>query len=131
MSFMLFSVVCSVAILAILIGVQAIAGDLNNGIKWALSARDTKKDDTVFLGRTRRTVANHIEGMLIFVPLAFVAHLMGLDGDMIVKGGWIYIISRALYPLTYWSGLPYFRTIVWFASLIGTGMVFFQIVSAA
>ena len=131
MSFMLFTVVCTVAILAILIAVQATAGDLNNGLKWAIGARDSKKDDTVFLARARRTVANHVEGMMIFVPLAFVAHLMGLDGGMIVKGGWLYLIGRALYPLAYWTGLPLIRSLIWMVSLLGTAMVFFQIVTAA
>lgn len=130
MSFMLSTVVWTVGILFILISVQATAGILNNGLKWGFGARDSAKDNTVFQARTKRTLANHIEGMLLFVPLAIVAHLMGLDGDMIVKGGWLYIIGRALYPLTYWTGLPYVRTLVWMVSLIGTLMVFFQILGS-
>ncbi len=130
MSFMLSTIVWSVAILFILLSVQAAAGDLNNGLRWGLGARDTAKDPTIFQGRANRTVANHIEGMMLYVPLALVAHLMGLDNGLIVKGGWLYIIARAIYPFTYWTGIPVIRTLVWFASIIGTGMIFFQIVTA-
>jgi len=130
MSFLLWTIVWSVVILFVVIGVQAISGDLHNGLKWGLSARDTAKDPTVFMGRAQRTVANHIEGMLLYVPLALVAHLAGVSSDMIIKGAWLYILARAIYPLTYWAGLPWVRTLVWFASIIGTAMVFLGIVQA-
>ena len=130
MSFMLSTVVWTVGILIILIAIQSLSGILNNGMKWGLGARDTAKDDTVFQARAKRTLTNHMEGMLLYVPLAIVAHLMGLDGDMIVKGGWLYIIGRALYPLTYWTGLPYARTLVWVVSLAGTLMIFQQVLGA-
>jgi len=130
MSFMLWTVVWTVAILFVVITVQALAGDLHNGAKWGLGPRDTSKDDTVFIGRAKRTAANHMEGMLAYVPLALVAHMAGLSGDLIIKGGWLYIIARAVYPLTYWTGIPVIRSLVWFGSVAGTLMVFFGIVLA-
>lgn len=130
MSFMLSLVVYSAAILFVLISVQAVAGLSNNGLKWGLGARDGAKDPTVFQGRALRTVQNHIEGMMLFVPLALAAHMAGISGDLLVKGGWLYLIGRVLYPLTYWTGLPYARTLVWALSLVGTLMVFAQIVMA-
>ncbi|NNE58442.1 MAG: hypothetical protein HKN36_10060 [Hellea sp.] len=130
MNILLCAIVWSVAILFVLIAVQATSGISNNGMKWGFGARDSSKDDTMFQARTKRTVANHIEGMLLFVPLALVAYALKLDGDMIVKGAWLYLIARALYPLTYWTGLPYARTLVWFVSIVGTAMIFFQIVTS-
>lgn len=130
MSFMLCTVVWTVIILFVVITVQSTAGTLHNGLKWGVGARDTSKDATVFQGRANRTVSNHIEGMLLYVPLALVAHAMGLEGDMIVKGGWLYLIGRAIYPLTYWTGLPWARTLIWFVSIVGTLVVLFQILTA-
>jgi len=130
MSTLLCMVVISVAILFVTIGVQASAGILNNGLKWGFGARDSSKDDTVLQARAKRTVANHVEGMMLFVPLALVAYAMGLESNMVIKGGWLYIIARAIYPLTYWTGMPYARTLVWFAAIIGTAMVFLGIVQA-
>lgn len=131
MNLILCAVVWSVAILFVLINVQAIAGLNNNGLKWALGARDTSRDDTVFQARSKRTVANHIESMLLFIPLAIVAHIAGISGDLLIKGTWLYIIARTLYPLTYWTGLPYARTLVWTVGVIGTVMVFLQLALAA
>jgi uncharacterized MAPEG superfamily protein len=126
----LSAVVWSVAILFVLIAVQATAGISNNGLKWGFGARDSAKDKTVFQARTERTVTNHIESMLLFVPLALVAHLVGASGDMIAKGAILYIAARAIYPLTYWTGLPYARTLVWAVGLVGTAMVFLQVFNA-
>ena len=131
MNLVLCAVVWSVVILFVLISVQAIAGDKNNGLKWALGARDTANEPTVFEGRARRTVANHIESMLLFVPLALVAHIAEISGGLLTKGVWLYIIGRTLYPLAYWTGLPYARTLVWTAGVIGTVMVFLQLALAA
>lgn len=130
MSFMLCAVVIAVAILFVSIGVQASAGIMNNGMKWGFGARDSSKEETVLQSRAKRTVNNHMEGMMLFVPLALVAYAMGLSSDMVIKGAWVYIIARVLYPLTYWTGLPYIRTLVWFAGIIGTAMVFIGIVTA-
>jgi uncharacterized MAPEG superfamily protein len=127
---MLSAVVWSVAILLVVISVQAVAGIANNGMKWGFGPRDSCKDDTLFLARSKRTVTNHIESMMLFVPLALVAHLAGVSGDMLAKGALLYVVARAIYPLTYWTGLPYVRTLVWTAGVIGTVMVFLQVFSA-
>ena len=127
---LLCGVVYSVIILFVLIAVQASAGILNNGMKWGVGARDTAKDHTVFQARAVRTVQNHVESMLLFVPLALVAYAMGLEGDLIKKGVWLYLIGRAVYPLTYWTGLAYARTLVWAVALVGTFMVLLQILNA-
>jgi len=123
MSTILCAVIWSVVILFIVISVQASAGILNNGLGWGFGARDTSKDDTVLQSRAKRTVANQIESMMLFVPLALVAHMKGIDDPMLMKGAWVYIIARAVYPLTYWTGMPYIRTLVWFVGIIGTAMV--------
>jgi len=131
MNLILCAVVWSVAILFVLISVQAMAGITNNGLKWGFGARDTAKDDTVFQARAKRTVANHIESMMLFVPLALVANAAGISGALITKGAWLYIIARTLYPLTYWTGLLYARTLVWVVGVAGTVMVFLQLALAA
>ncbi|NNC37284.1 MAG: hypothetical protein EX271_02930 [Acidimicrobiales bacterium] len=127
---MLSAVVWSVAILFVIISAQATSGILNNGVKWGFGSRDSSKDETVFQARAKRTVANHMESMMMFVPLALVAHLAGVSTDLAIKGAMLYVAARAIYPLTYWTGLPYARTVVWFVGVAGTAMVFFQVISA-
>jgi len=129
---LLCGVVYSVVILFLVIGAQAMSGIMNNGIKWGFGARDASKDPTVFQARALRTVNNHVESMLLFVPLALVAFHMGLaENAMVKKGVCLYLITRAIYPLTYWTGLPYVRTLVWFASIVGIIMLFLPIMGWA
>lgn len=127
---MLSAVVWSVAILLVVISAQALAGIANNGLSWGFGARDSSKDDTVFQARAKRTVANHMESMLLFVPLALVGHMLGVNSDVAAKGAMLYIAARAIYPITYWTGLPYARTVVWAVGVIGTVMVFLQVMPA-
>jgi uncharacterized MAPEG superfamily protein len=65
--------------------------------------------------------------MMLFVPLALVAHMAGVSSDMLAKGAMLYVVARAIYPLTYWTGIPYARTLVWTAGVIGTIMVFLPV----
>lgn len=127
---LLCGVVWSVIILMVVIGAQALSGIMNNGLSWGFGARDTAKDHTVFQARALRTVQNHMESMMLFVPLALAAYAMGLEGGLITKGVWLYLIGRAVYPLTYWTGLPYARTLIWTVSIVGIGMILVQILTA-
>ena len=127
---MLSAVVLSVLILFVSISVQALAGIRNNGLKWGFGARDTAKDDTVFQARAKRTVANHMESMMMFVPLALVVHMIDASSALAAKGALLYIVARALYPLTYWTGLPYARTLVWAVGVVGTLMLFVELLGA-
>jgi len=125
---LLCGVVYSVVILFLVVSAQALAGIMNNGFSWGLGARDTAKEPTVFQGRAQRTVNNHTESMLFFVPLALVAYHMGLaENAMVIKGVWLYLIGRAIYPLTYWTGLPYARTLIWAVSVVGIVMLLLAI----
>lgn len=128
----LCGVVWSVVILMLVIGFQAMTGILNNGMKWGVGARDTANDMTTLQGRANRTVANHVESMLLFIPLALVAyHVGGLaDDEWAKKAVWLYLGGRAVYPLTYWAGLSYVRTIVWVVSIAGIIILLVKLLTA-
>ena len=72
MSFELQAVAYSSLILFVLILVQGTLVPLNQGFAWGLGSRDAKRDSTALQARASRTIANHIEGMLLFVPFAFL-----------------------------------------------------------
>ena len=129
---LLCGVVYSVVILFLVICAQSMSGVMNNGMKWGFGARDTANDLTTFQARALRTVNNHIESMLLFVPLALVAFHLDLgDHDLVKKGVWLYLIGRAIYPITYWTGLPYARTLIWAVSILGIVLVFLPVMGWA
>ena len=73
--------------------------------------------------RARRTVANHIEGMLLFVPLAVIVSLSDLSSQLTVIGAGLYLAGRALYAPLYLMGVPYLRSAAWAVAVTGTLLI--------
>jgi uncharacterized MAPEG superfamily protein len=69
--------VYSVALLFVLILVQAAAGVLAQGLPEMAGSRDGLPEPKPFQARTKRIVDNHREGLALFAPLVLVAALVG------------------------------------------------------
>nr|WP_070958458.1 MAPEG family protein [Hyphomonas sp. Mor2] len=130
MSFELQMVVGSVAILLALLVLQGTLVPLNQGFGWGLGSRDSKQELTDMQGRAGRTVANHIEGMLLFVPLVMVVELASLSSPLTVWGAGIYLVGRLAFAPLYLFGVPYLRSLVWGGALTGILLVGFEVVTA-
>jgi len=131
MTTMLWAIVASVAILFILVNLQGALVPRYQGLKWGLGGRDAPVDKPALQGRADRTVSNHIESMLMFIPLAFIAHLLGLDGKLISWGAGLYVIGRIGFIPAYlgaWYGV---RSLFWFIGVVGTVFIFVKIVMGA
>ncbi len=74
-------------------------------------------------GRATRTVNNSVEGMVMFVPLVIIAHLAGISNDLTVMGATLYFWSRVAFVPLYLFGIPWVRTLVFFAGLAGLLMI--------
>lgn len=131
MSFELQMVAGSVAILFALLVFQGTLVPLNQGFGWGLGSRDSKQEYTDMQGRASRTVANHIEGMLLFVPLILVVELASLSSQLTVYGAGIYLVSRLAFAPLYLLGVPYLRSLVWGIALLGIMMIGFEVTLAA
>ncbi len=130
MPFELQAVVWTTLILFVLIGLQGSLVPLNQGIGWGLGARDEANPGSVVQQRLVRTVGNHIQGMLLFVPLVLVAHAAGVSSELTVLGAWLYLIGRALFAPAYLMGIYAVRTVIWAVSLIGIGLIGFEVMTA-
>ena len=123
MSALLWAVFASVAILFVLINFQGALVPKYQGLKWGLGGRDAAVEKAEIQGRATRTVQNHIEGMMMFVPLALLAHLLGLDGKLIVWGSWLYVIGRIGFVPAYLGGWYGVRSLFWFFAVVGTVLI--------
>ena len=72
--------------------------------------------------RLERAFRNYMETFPFFAAAVLVGAATTALRDWSVWGAWVYVVSRALYVPLYAFGSP-FRTLVWFASLIGLLMV--------
>ncbi|MEL6666266.1 MAG: MAPEG family protein [Pseudomonadota bacterium] len=131
MGFEVQAVVWTTAILAALLGFQGGLVPVYQGFAWGLGNRDEAREKTALQLRTARTVANHIEGMMVFVPLALIVAISDLSSTLTIWGAGLYLLGRALFAPLYLIGVPYLRSLVWGVSLLGILMIGYEVIRAA
>jgi len=128
MSIELQSLLGLVGILLILVTIQGMLVPVVHGLKWGLGPRDKPKEPSVLQGRLKRIVANHMEGMAMFVPLILVAHLTAISTPLTVLGAGVFLAGRAAFAVVYFLGIPVLRSAVWGVSMAGLFMVAYELV---
>ena len=131
MTFELLSVVGAVGILFFLLMYQGALVPINQGFGWGLGSRDKAQEFTAMQGRAARAVANHLEGLAMFVPLVLVAHIANVSTELTVLGCIVFLVSRAAFAILYLAGVPVLRSIAWGASIIGLLMIAYELIRAA
>ncbi|ENZ81395.1 MULTISPECIES: MAPEG family protein [Caulobacter] len=109
---------------AVLIGLvhlvwAAAAAQPQRGLKWNAGPRDEPIVLTGVAGRLERAFANFRETFPFFAALVVVDYLGGRLGDLTAYGAALYVAARALYIPLYAFGVPYLRSLVWVASMVG------------
>jgi len=110
-------------LLIVLVLIQAVAGILANSLPVMAGNRDNLPPPKTFHGRASRTVANHIEGLAMFAPLAIICAVTNMSTPMSVLGAQIFFYSRVAHAALYLIGVPWLRAAAWGASMVGTVMV--------
>lgn len=94
------------------------------GMAWAVGPRDEARDQPGKIGgRLGRAFDNFLETFVFFAAGVLLVHALGKSSDISVLGSRIYIWARVLYVPAYVIGIPYVRTLIWGASLVGILMV--------
>jgi len=92
------------------------------GLKAGLGNRDELPEATPLGGRAERAAANSIEALLLFVPLALVAHLAGRD-EAVLLGAQVFFWARIAYVPIYLAGIVVVRSLVWGVGVFGLAMM--------
>ena len=101
---------------------------IQNGIGYAVSARDDWRTPTGFAGRIERAYFNLLETMPAFAALVLIVLYTGNASPTTALGAQIYFWGRVLYFPAYMSGIPLVRTLIWTASLVGLLMIFWELI---
>lgn len=120
----------SVALLFVLVMIQASAGVRTQGLMVMAGARDALKEPSVFQARTKRIVDNHREGLILFAPLVLIAAIVGVSNDLTVWGAQLFFYARVVHALLYLFGVPAVRPAAWAVGIVGTVMVFVALMGA-
>lgn len=124
MSIELRMLVYSAALLFILILVQAQAGVAAEGLARMAGPRDDVPSPTGFAGRAKRTVNNHIEGLVVFAPLLIAAVIAHRVNHWTAMGAQFYFFGRLAHAALYLLGVPWLRSIAYMVTVAGMVLVF-------
>ncbi len=94
------------------------------GLGWAASPRDEVKPPLSGIGgRLDRARANFLETFPLFAAVVLAAQLLQHHDAMTVLGVQLYFWARLAYVPVYAAGIPYLRTLIWAASIVGIVLV--------
>ncbi len=88
------------------------------GFAWGLGSRDEPQEKTLLQGRADRTVNNHAQAMVMFLPLIFIATFIELSNDMTRIAAGLFLVGRILFAPLYLMGVAYWRSAAFGLTLI-------------
>ena len=101
---------------------------LQVGLPLLAGNREALAPCTGWAGRASRAHHNMLESLVLFAALVLVAVAAGKTNASTLLGAQIFFWARVAYAAVYLAGIPWLRTGVWFVSVIGLALIFFQIV---
>ena len=113
----------SVALLVVLVLVQATVGVQSKGLAPLANNRDDVGAATGFHARMLRVVDNHREGLTMFAPLVLIAAVANLNNSYTALGALLFFWSRLVHAILYVTGVPMVRPLAWAVGIAGTVMV--------
>jgi uncharacterized MAPEG superfamily protein len=70
-------------------------------------------------GRLMRAQQNLMESLPIFIAAVLMVQMLHLHNWATVWGAMLYFAARVIYLPLYAFGVPFIRTLVWLASMLG------------
>ena len=110
----------SVVLLVIALMVQGQLATRELGVGWNAGPRDGDQHPTGALaGRAQRALDNFKETYPAFIALALALAVSGRTGGLGATGALLWFVARIVYHPLYLVGVPYVRSLVWIASMVG------------
>lgn len=81
-----------------------------------------------WIGRAHRAHLNMVENMVPFAALVLAAAVTGKANAWTALGAQVFFYARIVHAVVYIIGVPWLRTLAWFACVIGMALVLYGIV---
>lgn len=115
---------CAIALGIVQLVLATLASVLGRGMAWGLGPRDEGWPALGKYGaRLERAWKNFIETFPLFAAAVLLAHALDKHTANSALGAQIYLWARVLYVPAYVIAIPFLRTLIWAASLVGIVMV--------
>ena len=110
----------SVILLLFHIGLQGILATRELGSRWNAGPRDENREPKgAAAGRAARASKNFQETYPAFIGLLLGLAFIGDPSGLGIGGAWVWLIARIAYIPLYLAGIPYVRSLIWLASILG------------
>ena len=126
MSTVLQVLFCAIALGLVQLLLATLASVGGRGLGWGVGARDEGWPAlrSKWAARLERAFKNFLETFPFFAAAALLDHALSKDNDQTaILGAQIYLWARVLYVPAYVLAIPFTRTLIWAASLVGILMV--------
>jgi uncharacterized MAPEG superfamily protein len=115
---------CAIALGIVQLLVAVLMSVGGRGMPWAIGTRDDAGAPLgKFGGRLERAYRNFLETFAFFAAAVLLAHALDKTTPNSVLGAQIYVWARLLYIPAYVFAIPFLRTLIWAAGLVGIVMV--------
>ena len=101
------------------------------GTKWNVGARDEDlPPPEPLVGRLARAQANYFETFPVMAAAILIVTVANLASDWTAIGALLWLGARVIYLPLYAMGVPVVRTLAFFVSMVGIGMVLWPALAA-
>ena len=117
---------CAIALGLVQLLLATLASVGGRGLGWGIGARDEGWPalTSAWGARLERAYKNFLETFPFFAAAVLIDHALGKDGEhTALLGATIYLWARVLYVPAYVLAIPFTRTLIWAASIVGILMV--------
>ncbi len=97
------------------------------GIEWAASNREKSVDGAPWVGRADRAQRNHHDNLAMIAAVILIAAVTGQADDVTAKAAIAILVCRVLHGAAYYAGISVVRSLAYFGSIIGVGVIVWRI----
>lgn len=99
------------------------------GLEWAASNREQIVDGPAWVGRADRAQRNHHDNLAMIAAVILIAQVTGQADEVTANAAIAILTSRVLHGVAYYAGIPLVRSLAYFGSIIGVGVIIWRILS--
>lgn len=97
------------------------------GIEWAASNREKAVEGAPWVGRADRAQRNHHDNLAMIAAVILIAQVSGQTDDVTRKAAIAILACRILHGVAYYAGISLVRSLAYFGSIIGVGVIVWRI----
>ena len=99
------------------------------GIEWAASNREKSVEGAPWVGRADRAQRNHHDNLAMIAAVILTAAVTGQADGLTAKASIAILVCRVLHGAAYYAGISVVRSLAYFGSIIGVGVIVWRILA--